>query len=70
MVPASHPGRERVNHVSVFAGVGALAGIEEGRLEGQHTRNDKELSATVRAVYRDRRVDVRWCGLTSGADCP
>ena len=54
--------------MSVFAGVVALSGIAEGRLAGKHTRNDKELSATVRAGKRARRVDGRWCGLTRGAD--
>lgn len=65
-----HPGRRSVKPVSVCAGVVALSGIEEGRVEGKHTRNDKEVSATVRAGNRARRVDVRWGGLPRGADCP
>ena len=55
-VPRPHPGRLRVYHVSVFTGVVALACIEESRLEGKHTRDDQELSATVRAVKHGRRV--------------
>ena len=69
-VPRPHPESLKVYHVSVFTGVVALARIEESRLEGKHTSDDQELSATVRAVKHSRPVAWRWCELTRGADFP
>jgi len=53
-----------------FTSVVALACIEESCLDGKHTSDDQELSATVRAVQHGRRVAWRWCELPRGADFP
>ena len=49
-VSCPHAGRLRVDYVSVFTDVVALARIEESRLVGKHTRDDQEWSATVWVV--------------------